>query len=84
MLDLVYLAACISFAFMLLTLIIVALKYAALLAVRVVVFVTVFVGVAFGSVLVASAYVSPLPFWTLLLIVALSAIVATRPLRRRP
>ena len=82
MLDLVYLAACISFAFMLLTLIIVALKYAVLFAVRIAACVTVFVGVALGGVLITSSFVSPLPFWTLLQIAVSSAVVTRRLLIR--
>lgn len=91
MLDLIYLVACVSFAFMLLTLIVVALKYAVLFTVRVAACVMVLIGVAFGSVLVASSFVSPLPFWTLLPIAVASGVISwrlliyrARPLRRRP
>ena len=66
MLDLMYLAASVALAFMLLTFIVVALLYVASLAV----FVAVFVGVAFGGILVTSSFVSPLPLWMLLPIAA--------------
>ena len=75
MLDLMYLAACVAFAFMLLTLIVVAFMYAASFVVFAAAFVMVFVGVAFGGVLVASSFVSPLPFWMLLAIAAASAVI---------
>ena len=73
-LDLIYLAARVAFAFMLLTLIVVGLMYAA----SFVVCVAVFVGVAFGGVLVTSSFVSPVPFWMQLAIAAASAAVTWR------
>ena len=76
MLDLLYLAACAAFAFMLLILFVVALKYAA----SFVVWVAVFVGVAFAGVLVASSFVSPLPFWMLVPIAAASGVITRRVL----
>ena len=78
MLDLMYVAACVAFAFMLLTLFVVALTYAALFALLVAACVTVFVGVAFGCVLVTSSFVSPVPFWMQMAIAAASAAVTWR------